>query len=37
MYLNTPMKLVVYTTTETTPGANPDGSAFSVDMPEIFR
>jgi len=37
MYLNTPMKLVVYATTETTPGANPDGSAFAVDLPELFR
>jgi hypothetical protein len=37
MYINTPMKLLVYATTETAPGANPDGSAFSVDMPELFR
>lgn len=37
MYLSTPMKLVVYATTETTPGANPDGSALSIDMPDLFR
>ncbi len=37
MYLNTPMKLVVYASTETSPGANPDGSAFSMDMPALFR
>lgn len=37
MYFNTPMKLVVYATTQTSPGGNPDGSAFTVDMPELFR
>jgi hypothetical protein len=37
MYLSTPMKLVVYATTQTSPGANPDGSAFGVDMPALFE
>jgi hypothetical protein len=36
MFVNTPMKLVVYATTETSPGANPDGSAFSIDMPFLL-
>lgn len=37
MYLSTPMKLVVYATTQTSPGGNPDGSAFTIDMPDLFR
>jgi hypothetical protein len=37
MYLSTPTQLVVYATTQTTPGANPDGSALSLDLPAMFE
>ncbi len=37
MYTSTPTKLSVYATTETTPGANPDGSALSLDLPALFK
>ncbi len=36
MYLSTPMKLVIYASTQTTPGENPDASSMSIDLPELF-
>lgn len=37
MYFSTPMKLVVYASTETLPGENPDASAVTIDLADLFR
>lgn len=37
VYYSSPMKLVVYASTQTTPGANPDASAVAIDLPDLFR
>lgn len=37
MYFSTPMKLVVYASTETLPGENPDASAITIVLADLFR
>lgn len=37
VYYSTPVTLTVQATTETTAGGDPDGSAFSLTAPDLFR
>jgi PEP-CTERM motif len=37
VYYSTPMSLVVYASTQTTAGGNPDASAVSITVPALFR
>lgn len=36
VYYSSPMKLVIYASTQTTPGGNPNASALSIDLPDLF-
>lgn len=37
VYYGTPVSLVVYASTQTTPGGNPDASAVSMAVPALFK
>ncbi len=37
VYYSTPVSLVVYASTQTTPGDNPDASAVSITVPALFQ
>lgn len=37
VYVGTPMNLVIYATTQSKPGGNPNGSALTIDLPSLFK